>query len=70
LLTGLGLPESPRWHEGRLWFCNWLERQVVAVGLDGQAEVMAVREPDSHPMGYSIDWLPGGRLLVTGDKLR
>jgi len=30
----------------------------VAVGLDGQAEVMAVREPDSHPMGYSIDWLP------------
>ena len=42
----------------------------MAVGLDGQAEVMAVREPDSHPMGYSIDWLPGGRLLVTGDKLR
>jgi hypothetical protein len=21
-------------------------------------------------MGYSIDWLPDGRLLVTGDKLR
>lgn len=21
-------------------------------------------------MGYFIDWLPGGRLLVTGDKLR
>ena len=37
LLTGLGIPESPRWHEGRLWFCNWIERQVVAVGLDGKA---------------------------------
>ena len=21
-------------------------------------------------MGYSIDWLPDGRLLMTGDKLR
>ena len=70
LLSGLGIPESPRWHEGRLWFCNWIDRQVVAAGLDGRAEVMATRDPDSHPMGYSIDWLPDGRLLVTGDKLR
>jgi sugar lactone lactonase YvrE len=70
LLSGLGLPESPRWHEGRLWFCNWIDRQVVAVDLDGKPEVMLTRDPDSHPMGYSIDWLPDGRLLVTGDKLR
>ena len=70
LLTGLGIPESPRWHEGRLWFSNWIARQVMAVSLDGKAEVMATRDPDSHPMGYSIDWLPDGRLLVTGDKLR
>jgi sugar lactone lactonase YvrE len=70
LLNGLGIPESPRWHKGRLWFCNWIERQVVAVGLDGRAQVMATRDPESHPMGYSIDWLPDGRLLVTGDKLR
>ncbi len=69
LLTGLGIPESPRWHEGRLWSCNWIDRQVVAVGLDGKPEVMLTRDPDSHPMGYSIDWLPDGRLLVTGDKL-
>jgi sugar lactone lactonase YvrE len=70
LLTGLGIPESPRWHQGRLWFCNWIDRQVVAVGLDGKPEVMLTRDPDSHPMGYSIDWLPDRRLLVTGDKLR
>jgi len=70
LLSGLGIPESPRWHDGRLWFCNWIERQVVAVGMDGAAEVMATRDPGSHSMGYSIDWLPDGRLLVTGDKLR
>jgi sugar lactone lactonase YvrE len=68
LLSGLGIPESPRWHEGRLWFCNWIDQQVVAVGLDGQPEVMPAKGP--VPMGYSIDWLPDGRLLVTGDKLR
>jgi sugar lactone lactonase YvrE len=69
LLSGLGFPESPRWHEGRLWFCNWIDRQVVAVGMDGKAEVMVVRDQESHPMGYSIDWLPDGRLLMTGDKV-
>jgi sugar lactone lactonase YvrE len=70
LLSGLGIPESPRWHEGRLWFCNWIDRQVVAVDMNGEAEVMLTRDPDSHPMGYSIDWLPDGRLLTTGDKVR
>jgi sugar lactone lactonase YvrE len=70
LLSGLGIPESPRWHQGRLWFCNWVDRQVVAVDPDGMRQVRYVRDPASHPMGYSIDWLPDGRLLVTGDKLR
>ncbi|TMC05030.1 MAG: SMP-30/gluconolactonase/LRE family protein [Chloroflexi bacterium] len=69
LLSGLGIPESPRWHESRLWFCNWIERQVVAAGLDGSKEVVSVTCP-VHPMGYSIGWLPDGRLLVTGDKVR
>ena len=69
LLRGLGIPESPRWHEGRLWFCNWIDRQVMAVDLDGTAEVMLVRDPASHSMGWSIDWLPDGRLLTTGARL-
>jgi sugar lactone lactonase YvrE len=70
LLSGLGIPESPRWHDGRLWFCNWIDRQVVAVDMEGTAEVMLTRDPASYPMGYSIDWLPNGRLLTTGDKVR
>jgi sugar lactone lactonase YvrE len=70
LLSGLGIPESPRWHEGRLWFCNWIERQVVAVGLDGKPAVMAPGPGPSRAMGWSIDWLPDGRLLMTGDRLR
>ena len=70
LLSGLGIPESPRWHEGRLWFCNWIDRQVMAADLDGKAEVILTRDPASHSMGYSIEWLPDGRLLTTGDKVR
>jgi sugar lactone lactonase YvrE len=69
LLDGLGMPESPRWHEGRLWFCNWLGRQVVAIGPDGAPEVMLERDPGSYPMGWSIDWPPDGRLLTTGARL-
>ena len=69
LVKGLGIPESPRWHEGRLWFCNWIDRQIVAVDLDGRAEVAPERDQEQL-MGYSIDWLPDGRLLMTGDRLR
>jgi sugar lactone lactonase YvrE len=68
LLSGLGIPESPRWHDGRLWFCNWVEQQVVALDMDGRTETQP--SPSRHLMGYSIDWLPDGTLLVTGDKLR
>ncbi len=54
ILSGLGIPESPRWHQGRLWFCNWIDPQVMAVGMDGNPEVILTRDPASHPMGYSI----------------
>jgi sugar lactone lactonase YvrE len=66
LLTGLGVGESPRWHEGRLWFCNWGAQEIVAVDLRGNSEVV-VHSPTAA--GYSIDWLPDGRLLVTGQEL-
>jgi sugar lactone lactonase YvrE len=61
LLTGLKIAESARWHEGRLWLSNWGAQEVLAVGPDGQAEVMAT-VPTTLP--FSIDWLPDGRLLV------
>jgi sugar lactone lactonase YvrE len=70
VLSGLGIPESPRWHEGRLWFCNWIEREVVAVDLDGKSEVTAAGPGPSRLMGWSIDWLPDGSLLMTGDDLQ
>src|SRR5215470_6308557 len=67
LLTGLGFGESPRWHEGRLWFSNWGMQEVVAVDLDGKSEVM-VRVPTTIP--FCIDWLPDGRLLVVSGRER
>jgi sugar lactone lactonase YvrE len=66
LLTGLAIGESPRWHEGRLWFANWGTEEILAVDLEGNAEVVAKGPPG---LGWSIDWLPDGRLLVTGPGL-
>src|ERR671918_722878 len=66
LLDGLAMPESPRWHDGRLWFSNWGTRQIVAVDLDGNSEVVG-EGPDG--LGWATNWLPDGRLLVTGPEL-
>jgi sugar lactone lactonase YvrE len=64
LMTGVGLGESPRWHEGRLWFADWLAQEVIAVDLAGKSEV--VFGMASFPM--SFDWLPDGpMLIVSGD---
>ena len=62
---GLAFGESPRWHEGRLWLCNWGTGEIVAVNEDGNSEVM-LTVPAVLP--YSIDWLPDGRLLVVSGR--
>jgi sugar lactone lactonase YvrE len=66
LLSDLVIGESPRWHENRLWFANWGTEEIVAVDLEGNAEVAGKGSPG---LGWSIDWLPDGRLLVTGQGL-
>ncbi len=66
LLSGLAYVESPRWHDGRLWFAHWGTEEIVAVDLDGNSEVVGQGPPG---LGWSIDWLPDGRLLVTGREL-
>lgn len=67
LLSGLAMPESARWHEGRLWFAHWGAREIVAVDLNGKSEVITPHAPPAF--GWSFDWLPDGRLLVTGKEL-
>ncbi|HEX2785228.1 MAG TPA: SMP-30/gluconolactonase/LRE family protein [Ilumatobacteraceae bacterium] len=66
LLTDVVFGESPRWHEGRLWFSDWGAGEVVAVDLAGSREVM-VRMP-TFP--FSLDWLPDGRLLIVSSGLQ
>jgi sugar lactone lactonase YvrE len=66
LLEDLVIGESPRWHDDRLWFAHWGTGQIVAVDLDGAREVVAEGPPG---LGWSIDWLSDGRLLVTGEEL-
>src|SRR5204862_6523577 len=56
--------ESPRWHGGRFWMCDWLAGEVLAFGTDGSREVMARVEG----LPFSIDWLPDGRMVATTPK--
>src|SRR3954447_21958214 len=78
LLDGLRIGESPRWRDGRLWFCHWGAGEVLAVDSAGEAEVVA-RVDTTIP--FSIDWLPersggegsgrdSGRLLVVSGQER
>lgn len=62
VLEGLGFPESTRWHDGRVWLCNWGAGEVLAVTPDGEREVMTRISPRALP--FSIDFLPDGRLLI------
>ena len=68
LLDGLGFPESTRWHDGRVWLCNWGSGEVLAVTTAGDSSVAARLAPRTLP--FSVDWLPDGRLLVVDGPRR
>ena len=59
--TGIRMGESPRWHDGRFWMCDWLAGEVLAFDADGRRDVVA----RVAGLPFSIDWLPDGRLLAT-----
>src|SRR3954447_2446287 len=75
LATGLAMGESPRWHDGRLWLCDWLAGEVLTVDADGGIEV--VRRIEGLPFSgdllpgrieglpFSVDWLADGREVYT-----
>ena len=66
LMTGIEFGESPRWHEGRLWFSDWGAEKLYAVDLDGNSEVIV--EVPSFP--FCIDWTPDGQLLIVSARRR
>lgn len=65
LMEGVAFGESPRWHDGRLWFSDWGAQEVVAVDEAGNREVIVHVEFLAFPM--CIDFAAdGGLLLVAG----
>jgi sugar lactone lactonase YvrE len=40
-LSGVVFGESPRWHDGRLWFSDWGAREVVTVDIAGHRDLVA-----------------------------
>lgn len=59
--TGIQMGESPRWHDGSFWMCDWMAGEVLSFRRNGDREVTARIEG----LPFSIDWLPDGRLLAT-----
>jgi sugar lactone lactonase YvrE len=61
LLDGGRYYEGPRWHAGRLWFVDCMERTVLSVSLSGECEQHAKLDDDT-PCGLGV--LPDGTLIV------
>ena len=60
LREGLAFGESPRWHEGRLWYSDFYRRAIYSLDSDGVHERLEVEVP-GQPSG--LGWLPDGDLL-------
>src|SRR5437762_2697214 len=65
LITGIAFGESPRWHDGRLWFSDSITQEIIAVDLDGKSEVVATVES----MPFCIDWLDEVLLITSGKDI-
>jgi sugar lactone lactonase YvrE len=64
LRAGLGLVQSPRWHEGRLWFSDWIAGEIIAIDDAGVSELIVRHE--SLPLCF--DFLPGGRPVLVSNQ--
>src|SRR4051812_31970625 len=60
LIDGLMFPEGPRWHDGRLYYSDMAAREVAAIDMQGQREVIA-RVPN-RPSGLGA--LRDGSWLI------
>ncbi|MFI9386962.1 SMP-30/gluconolactonase/LRE family protein [Kutzneria sp. NPDC052558] len=70
---GLFFPESPRWHDGRLWVVDITGRVVRRYLEDGSGEEFARLDTEPSGIGFAPDGrllavdMPGRRLLAIGD---
>ena len=56
--------ESPRWHDGRLWVCDWVAGEVLSFDATGERRV----ELTMTGLPFSVDWLPDGRTVLTSTE--
>ena len=66
LMEAVAFGESPRWHDGRLWFSDWGAQEVVAVDEQGNRELIVGVEFPAFPM--CIDFAADGGLLVVAGR--
>jgi sugar lactone lactonase YvrE len=66
VVDGLAFPESPRWHDGRLWVSEKRGGRVITVASD--ATVATVAEIEGEPGG--LGWSADGDLLVVAMSRR
>src|SRR5437764_840064 len=54
--TGIRMGESPRWHDGRFWMCDWLAAwTLTAAGALTDRRVWADLGPGAAPDGICAD---------------
>jgi sugar lactone lactonase YvrE len=61
IASGLYFGESPRWHDGELWFSDIHGQRVHRMAMGGEREEV-LHLGDDLPSG--LGWLPDGRLVV------
>jgi sugar lactone lactonase YvrE len=60
LIDNLAFPESPRWHDNRLYISDWGAQELITLNLENKREVVA--EVQAFP--FCTAFLPDGQLLV------
>ncbi|WP_433298726.1 SMP-30/gluconolactonase/LRE family protein [Actinoplanes sp. CA-030573] len=61
VLTDIVMGESARWHDGRLWFCDWGAGEVIRLDDEGPT-VVATNEG----LPFCIDWIGDDLVVLDG----
>jgi sugar lactone lactonase YvrE len=59
-MDGILLGECPRWHDGKLWFADWVGQTLYTLDATGNSHV----EARIASLPFSFDWLADGRMLL------